>query len=200
MFYYLLVVPLVHLILGINIRNREALPTSGPAIIAANHNSHLDALVVFALLKGRVRPVAAAEYFLCNPLLAWFALKVLRIIPLERQGSKREGFSAICSALDADEIVLLFPEGSRGEPEELGRFQSGIAHLARKYPQVPIVPLFMHGLGKALPRGELFLVPFFCDVYVGKPLYFEQSKRHFLQRLEKSIKDLSCACRSPAWH
>ena len=74
MFFLLIVRPIV---LGLNVRRNQLLPTEGPAVVVANHNSHLDALTLMTLFGMRrlaiVRPVAVADYFLKNRLLAWFS-------------------------------------------------------------------------------------------------------------------------------
>ena len=65
--------PLLHLVFGLNIRGRENLPDRGPCILAANHNSHLDILVIYAALPVRLvlsaHVVAAQDYFARHRLL-----------------------------------------------------------------------------------------------------------------------------------
>ena len=78
-------------------------------------------------------------------------------------------------------------------------FQTGVAHLARRHPDVPIIPVFMHGLGKALPKGEALLVPFFCDMFVGIPLPKGLEKQAFMKKLDESMEQLSAEVPSPNW-
>jgi len=205
LFFVLIVRPLVLIILGLNVRHRERLPCSGPAIIVSNHNSHLDTLVLLSLfptrLLGRLRPVAAADYFLRNRLLATFSLRVIGIIPMERGGGKgaRDSLAAVSERLRNGDIVILFPEGSRGEPEQMESFKSGASRLAVEHPEVPMVPVFLHGLGKALPRGEALLVPFFCDVFVGEPLHGRGDRRQFMTDLTARMEELAAEGSFPEW-
>ena len=171
-FFFLCIVrPVILIIPRLNVRRRELLHTNGPAIVVANHNSHLDALTLMTLFGMRrlsiVRPVAAVDYFLRNKWRSWFSTQIIGIIPLKHavSGERSDPLAGISDALAAGNILILFPEGSRGQPEQLETFKTGIAHIAKRHPEVPIVPVFLHGLGKALPRGEGILVPFFCDVF-----------------------------------
>ena len=193
LFFALLVRPLVLLVLGINARHRERLPRRGPAIIAANHNSHLDTLVLMSLLPLRdvhhLRPVAAADYFLRNRLLAWFALRVIGIQPLRRRcgAGSSDPLAGLERALGRGEILLMFPEGSRGDPECSAPLKPGIAHLVRRLPQTPIIPVHLAGLGKALPRGEGILVPFICDIHVAAAIYWQGDRQSLMEALNTSL-------------
>ncbi len=205
LFFALIVRPLVLIVIGLNVRHRERLPKSGPGLIIANHNSHLDTLVLISLFPlhvlPRIRPVAAVDYFLSNRVLAWFALNIIGIVPLRREikASAGDPLAAACAALEQNCILILFPEGSRGEPERLSRFKSGVAHLAKRHPEVPVLPIFLHGLGKALPKGEALLVPFFCDVFVGEGLYWHGDKHTWMTELDARMQALALEGKFSPW-
>lgn len=204
--YFLLVVrPLALIVLGMNVRHRQRLPVEGPALVVANHNSHLDALILMTLWPmsklGRVRPVAAADYFFRFRVLKWFALRVIGIVPVNRnvRAMRVDPLARIGQALERGDIVILFPEGRRGEPEKLEEFKTGVAHLAKRFPQVPVTPIYMHGLGKALPHGEALLVPFFCDVFVGGAMHWCGDRDTFMTRLNSCMKELAAEGNFASW-
>ncbi len=204
-FYRVIVRLVVLIVLGLNVRHRDRLPAKGPAIVVANHNSHLDTMVLVTLLPARlldrVRPVAAADYFLASPGRAWWALNIIGILPIKRRRDQPdEDLLAPCyAALEKGQILIFFPEGSRGEPEKLTAFKGGIARLAARFPAVPVTPVLLHGLGKALPKGERLLVPFVCDVFVGESLHGSEDRNDFMNRLEARMAALSCEGRFPSW-
>lgn len=205
--FNLFIRPLVFIYLGVNIRRRNLLPRQGPAILVANHNSHLDTVLLMiacpSSLLSHLRPVAAADYWLKNGPLRWFSKNVLNIVPIYRNKEDREKnadpLAGIDDALDEGAAVIFFPEGSRGEPEQMTGFKRGIAILASRHPDVPIVPIFLQGLGRALPRGEGKVVPFMCDMFVGEHLYWGGDEAEFMERLKRRFDTLSREGYRPQW-
>ncbi len=205
LFFALFVKPIVFVILGLNIRGREKLPIKGPAILAGNHNSHLDTLVLMSLYPlseiHKIRPVAAADYFLKNRYLAWFSQTCIGIIPLDRSGgtSKDKLFNGCYEALDKEDILIIFPEGSRGDPEKIGTIKKGLYYLVQNFQTsskttVHVSPVLMHGLGGALPRGEALFVPFNCDVIIGDPLELSKTSTQYVQQISESFEYLQQFC------
>ncbi|MCH7549956.1 MAG: 1-acyl-sn-glycerol-3-phosphate acyltransferase [Candidatus Krumholzibacteriota bacterium] len=187
---------LVYVVFGLCVRNREKLPRKGPAIVVANHNSHIDTGVLMSLFPigslHRVHPVAAADYFLRSKFVAWFTLSIMGIIPIDRSARERgeDPFVQVSQALEDGEILIIFPEGTRGMPEQMVELKKGISHLIERHPDVPVTPVFLHGLGKALPKGSWLPVPFFVDVVVGDPVYWRGDRDRFMEQLRDAIAEL----------
>jgi 1-acyl-sn-glycerol-3-phosphate acyltransferase len=203
-FFLVIVRPVLTLVLGAQVRRRQLLPAKGPAIIVANHNSHLDTLTILTMFRlrdlPRLRPVAAADYFLRSRLGAWFAFNIMGIIPVVRGGRGGANPLAPCEqALDRGDILILFPEGSRGEPEVLADFKRGVAHLARARPHVPVHPLFLYGLGKALPKDSFLLVPFNCDIVAGEAFRWTGDVDGFMALLQSRMTALAAQIHRAPW-
>lgn len=197
LFRLLVVAPVSLFWLGFNVRRKERLPQSGPAILVANHNSHLDLFALQSLfplaMAPRLRPAAAADYFMRTPLLAWLSQRLLGAIGIPRTGLTHAGGHPLAgcqAALDAGDILIIFPEGTRGEAEKMQGLKSGIAHLARSNPTVPVIPVYMAGLGKAMPRGSWVPIPTFADIYIGATLYGKADRSLFLSQLTETFTAL----------
>lgn len=190
-----IVKPLVWLVIGFDVRGAENLPRSGPAIIAANHNSHIDTLLLLSLFPSSqlhlVRPVAAADYFLSSRFSAWFARVVVGIIPITRRAAGRDDVLAGCrDALARGEILLIFPEGTRGSAEEMSDFKTGIARLAEQFPEAPVTPVYLQGAGRVLPRGAHTPVPFNCSAIIGESFGWTGNRSAFMERLRGTVETL----------
>ncbi|MGV8991293.1 MAG: lysophospholipid acyltransferase family protein [Thiobacillus sp.] len=203
-FFLLIVRPVLALVLGVNLRRAEHLPLSGPVILAVNHNSHLDTLLLMSLYPltklHRLRPVAAADYFLKSRWTAWSALNIMHILPLARRPKCGVApLSHIEAALAEGDILILFPEGSRGEPEQRSGLKTGIAHLMENAPTVPVVPIYLHGLGKALPKGDWLPIPFLVDGFIGDPLTWQGSRAMTMSALEAAFAEMQRQGGYGAW-
>ena len=200
LFFGLIVKPVVFFWLGLNVFFKERLPQRGPAILVANHNSHLDTMVLMSLYPlreiHRIRPVAAADYFLSNRFLAWFSLNVIGIIPIRRGQTNNRStlFDGCYEALDQGDILVLFPEGSRGKSEQLSELKRGIHLLLRTRPEINVTPIMMHGLGRALPKGETVFVPFNCDVVVGENVPFNDVASDYVNSIAEAFNELLALC------
>jgi len=206
LFWILIGRPLVLIVLGLNVRNAKGLPRQGPAIVVANHNSHLDTFVLMTLfplrLLHRLRPVAAADYFLRNRVIAWFTLNLINMIPLDRTRVGKRGEDPLqdcAKALEAGEILLVFPEGTRGDTEDLAKFKGGVARLKEQYPDVPVVPVYMQGLARVLPKGEYTLVPVVVDVFIGEAVAWNGNRQSFTQALRDAVTAMAATAPSKNW-
>ncbi|MGO2344766.1 MAG: 1-acyl-sn-glycerol-3-phosphate acyltransferase, partial [Providencia sp.] len=77
--------------------------------------------------------------------------------------------------------------------EALSEFKSGIYHLAKKYPHVEVVPVYLENLNRVLPKGSKLVVPVICSATVGQPLaplMEDESKLDFLLRAKKALEEL----------
>ncbi len=205
LFFAVVARPVLLLATGLRVLGREHLPSAGPAVVAANHNSHLDVIALLSLFPlaqlHRVRPVAAADHFLKPGFVGWMARTLLNIIPIDRSGKgAAAGLVPIRAALDRGDIVIIFPEGTRGAPEVMSRFRRGASALAQGYPEIPFVPVYLHGLGKSLPRGEWRFVPFASEAHIGAPRRdADGDGRPMAERLQADVEAMAAATTLARW-
>lgn len=182
-----LVRPLTTLWMGYALQHGERLPTQGSAIVIANHNSHLDALMLLSLFPlhrvPSIRIAAAADYFFTNRTSRFLAEHAAGLVPVERKGAK-DPLAPLANVLSRGDILFLFPEGTRGSPDIMGDIKPGLWHLARRFPDVPICPVYLHGLGRALPKGCWIPVPLFADICVGEPFFAAEDKKGFPSQVQ----------------
>ncbi len=195
--------PLLWLLLGLSIGGRNRLPVKGPAIVAPNHNSHVDILILLAAFRRRalplVSPVGAADYFKANRVLAFVAYRILGVLPLDRTDRRGDPLALARDALAAGRILIVFPEGTRGRPEELGPLKSGITRLARDA-SAPIIPVYLQGAGRILPKGTRIPVPFTSTLLVGRPIAPSDDRAATMTSLASAYRTLAASAPPLHWH
>lgn len=175
-------------------------PEARQRIYFANHTSHLDTILMWAALpptlRARTHPVAAADYWGHGALRRHVALRVLNAVLIDRSGAGQTPggpLAPVREALAAGDSLILFPEGTRGAERIPGDFKSGLFHLAREFPDVELIPVYLDNLRQALPKGSLLPVPISCAVRFGEPLprVADEDKADFLTRARAAVIALS---------
>ena len=201
----LIVRPIARLLFGLDVIGQEKLPKAGPAIVAANHNSHVDTIVLLCLfpskLLPKLRPVAAADHFDQGGFGSWFSKNIIGIIPIKRGGGARgeDVLAGAKEALKRGEILVVFPEGSRGAPEEMTRFKTGVARLVEFMPEAAVTPVYLQGAGRSLPKDAKLLVPFNTTAVIGDPLTWTGSHHGFIDELRARIEGLKAEAPPLRW-
>ncbi len=197
--------PIARVFTGADVVGREKLPLKGPAILVANHSSHVDTVLLLTIYPSkaldRVRPAAAADYFLKGRLMSWFSRNILAIVPVARDkvGTGEDVLAPARKALEDGDIVLIFPEGTRGDGEELTRLKSGVARLAEAFPQAPVTPIWLQGAGRVLPKGAHVPVPLNCTVLVGDALRWGGDRPAFMEELRLRLEALKTLAPPQRW-
>ena len=179
LFHLLVTIPVLHWIVGVRYRHKQNVPT-GPCLVVANHNSHLDASLLLSMFSVRrmpdVHPVAAADYWEKSFIKRLFAMLFVNAIPIQRNPARGEDpLRPLVEALKRGESLIFFPEGSRGEAGVVKPFRSGVGKLVQKIPDLLVLPVFMAGPERLWPRGEVVPVPQAVDIIVGKPRSYDPS-------------------------
>jgi len=166
----------------------------------ANHSSHGDFILVWAVLpprlRGETRPVAGAEYWLKSKLSTFIGRDVFNsvLIQRDRENRTQDPIAQMADAIDSGSSLIVFPEGTRNQTEEpLLPFKSGIFHLAEARPDIDFVPVWINNLNRVMPKGEIVPIPLICTVTFGNPMRLEsgEAKEDFLERLRAAMLALS---------
>jgi 1-acyl-sn-glycerol-3-phosphate acyltransferase len=128
-------------------RDLDRIPEQGPAVLVCNHVSYMDALMIIGACRRPVRFVIYEPIY--RLFLLHFIFRAARAIPIASHRSNPAGlkaaFDEIAKALDADEVVCIFPEGRLTPDGHLGDFKRGIERIIARNP-VPVVPMALKGL------------------------------------------------------
>lgn len=192
---------LIHSIYRLRKRGLENIPESGPAVLACNHVSFVDAIVVLAASPRPIRFIMDHQIFRI-PLLS-FVFRTARAIPIasakEDPAMLEAAYNEVAHALGHGDLVGIFPEGKITRDGELQPFKGGIARIVDTTP-VPVIPMALRGLWGSMfsrkdgpaffkkPRGPFSLV----ELRIGKPIAPDTMTP---ERLQAQVAELRAGAR-----
>ena len=158
--------------LGIQIEGMDSVPNSGPFIVVANHNSHLDTGLLLVVLANRNRclhPLAAKDYWFRNRIASWISHTFIDAVPFDRNAHFTQSLGLGVALLRENHSLLFFPEGGRSTTGEMRTFKAGIGVLALES-KAQIVPARISGSYEALSKGMWFPARHKIRVRFGAPI------------------------------
>lgn len=160
----------------LKVEGTEHLPAEGAVLIAANHQSHADTAVIHAALPKAIRKrfvaAAAQDYFFQGGPAQYFSRVFFNAIPIarDRRGGQ-DPLRHLSRALREGYVLLMYPEGTRSKDGTLQIFRPGIGRLIAEFPGTPVVPTYISGTARVMPKGVLVPRPIKVTVRFGEPVY-----------------------------
>jgi len=180
----------------LKVSGEENIPATGAYIVAPNHRSYIDPLVLNAVFPEPLFFLAKEELF--RPPLGWFT-RHMRAVPVRRGSGDVAALELSLEVLRGGCPVCVFPEGTRAQPGKFLRPKAGIGLLAVKS-GVPVLPVYLGGTDRILPRDALLpRLGGSVEVFIGKPKRFvnyEDSLRGY-RRVALEIMEEIVALSSP---
>ncbi len=188
---------LAKIVSGATVRWIDCEPDDCQRIYFANHTSHLDALILWSSLPKKIRiqtrPVAAVDYWHSGPVRRYLA-SAFNLLLIDRKKIKvhNSPIDMMIREIGTSESLIVFPEGGRNPTGELREFKSGLYHLAKKRPDLELVPVFIDNVNRVMPKGEFLPVPLLSCISIGSPMWLEsgENKNQFLERARHAVLQL----------
>lgn len=176
--------------------NTEKVPVKGGVLVASNHTSYLDPLILGAALKRQATFMAKEDLFTI-PLVGTFVKAFSS--PLRRGHPQPSSIKDAVQRLRRGEVIALFPEGIRSADGSLLDAKRGVGLIAAMGCSV-VVPVYIDGSSNALPVGAKFIRPAKIRVFFGDPIEKEtgESGKDFQQRVIGYIIDAIRRCKDPS--
>ncbi len=173
---WFLLQPLLKIFFRFTVQGRKQIPSSGPVLLAANHNTYLDPPLIALGVWRHISYIAKKELFdipVLNSVIRWFGTH-----PVARGQGDTKAVKTALRILREGKVLLMFPEGTRSSDGNLQPLEPGTAWLSLKT-GAPVVPICLLGTNRALPRKALFPRPYRIRMLVGSPVVpkIEESKK-----------------------
>lgn len=154
---------LTTLLFDLKVYGLEHIPPRGGAILAANHQSYLDPVLLGVRLRRPLSYMAKSELF-GNPFFAWL-IRSLHAFPVRQASADVSAMKESIRRVQEGHLLNIYPEGTRSETGELQPILSGVALVVRRA-GVPVIPAVVEGAFDAWPphrrlpraRGPIIVV------------------------------------------
>jgi len=143
----------------------------GGCILACNHRSNLDPLIMGATTLRPLTFMAKEELFQSR-FGNWYYSQV-GAFPVKRDTSDFKGVREAIRRLKKGRLLIVFPEGTRGTGGRIKKVNPGIGFLVRMA-QVPVLPVYLKDTDKALPEEARWVKPQKVTITIGEPLHFQK--------------------------
>ena len=199
--WLILTIP-IRLYWRIRVSGREYLPARGGVILASNHQSGLDPVVVGGIVGRPIYWLAKIEYVV-TPKVAWF-FKSVGVIPVNRDAPEHVALERAAETIRSGKIFGIYPEGTRSPDGRIYRGYTGVARIA-EMSGAPVVPVGVMNTLEALPKGKILAKPLKVEVRFGSPLYFKmgtgedphEAHRRFTDEVLDAIAQITGKARVP---
>ncbi len=181
---------LVKIVFWVKVEGKENIPQQGPLIIASNHLSNLDPIIIGAVSPRRLNFLAKQELF--RNFLFASLIKKLGAFPVKRGKADVLAMKEAVRRLKKGGALILFPQGRRTRDLAKENLLTGIGFLA-KVTQAPVLPVRIFGTERALPPNSFILRPVRVKVKFSQPLQFsfQQKREEIAEKIFDSIVNIS---------
>lgn len=174
-------------------------PEMKQRIYYANHNSHIDFILLWSSLPANMRrctrPIAASDYWMKDRFRQFLIQDTFSGVTIQRnKQDQNDPLQPVKDVLAQGDSIIFFPEGTRNleDDVQLLSFKSGLFHLSQQFPEVEIIPVWISNLKRVMPKGALVPLPLLSTVIFGPPLNKEKfsEKSAFLNYAQQELLKL----------
>ena len=174
-------------------------PEMKQRIYFANHNSHIDFILLWSSLptpiRRKTRPIAASDYWTKDGLRRFLIQDTFNGVTIQRnRENNADPLQPVKDVLAQGYSIIFFPEGTRNleDDVELLSFKSGLYNLHQQFPDIEIVPVWISNLKRVMPKGAFVPLPLLSTVIFGEPLqqHTHMDKAEFLAHAQQQLLSL----------
>ena len=174
-------------------------PIPKQRIYYANHNSHIDFILLWSslpkIMRRQTKPVAASDYWLKDGFRQFLIKDTFNGVTIQRnREDQTDPLQPVKDALAQGYSIIFFPEGTRNLNDDIDLlpFKSGLYNLHQQFPEIEIVPVWISNLKRVMPKGAFIPLPLLSTVCFGCPLkqHLEMDKNTFIDYAHQQLLEL----------